>query len=293
MEKDRIEKIRSLYGLILALFSVVVGLLFIVQTWRIYTSTPESPYTPERIQETFRQIALPVWLWVALVVGGGVFAVVYPEGKSRPKAYVEVKAALSRTKKRLPRGEYNAQIAEVENREENFRGWVFAGTAVVCATLVFIGIAIVYGLFYAEWIGRAFFTKDGGRVDRLFQCGVFALLALTAATVGGCFIERSRRREQTAYLVILAQAKKGEAPQAVEKRSKKHFAWTAKCKAYLEKNNPWAKLSAENKQKTLLGVRIGVGVLGVVFVVWGIFNGGMADVLLKAIAICTQCIGLG
>ena len=45
--------------------------------------------------------------------------------------------------------------------------------------------------------------------------------------------------------------------------------------------------------KLLLGVRIGLGVIGVAFVVLGIANGGMADVLAKAIEICTQCIGLG
>ena len=31
----------------------------------------------------------------------------------------------------------------------------------------------------------------------------------------------------------------------------------------------------------------------VVFIVIGIFNGGMADVLGKAVRICTECIGLG
>ncbi|MBQ8341826.1 MAG: thioredoxin [Clostridia bacterium] len=33
--------------------------------------------------------------------------------------------------------------------------------------------------------------------------------------------------------------------------------------------------------------------VGIVFVVLGVLNGGMADVLGKAIRICTECIGLG
>ncbi|MBE5746817.1 MAG: thioredoxin [Clostridiales bacterium] len=36
-----------------------------------------------------------------------------------------------------------------------------------------------------------------------------------------------------------------------------------------------------------------VGTVGIVLLIWGICNGGMADVLKKAINICTQCIGLG
>ena len=40
-------------------------------------------------------------------------------------------------------------------------------------------------------------------------------------------------------------------------------------------------------------VRCAVAVIGVAFVVLGVLNGGMEDVLGKAIRICTECIGLG
>ena len=43
----------------------------------------------------------------------------------------------------------------------------------------------------------------------------------------------------------------------------------------------------------LLTTRIVVGVIAVTFVLVGIFNGGANDVLIKAINICTECIGLG
>jgi hypothetical protein len=33
--------------------------------------------------------------------------------------------------------------------------------------------------------------------------------------------------------------------------------------------------------------------MAVAFLILGIFNGGAEDVLKKAIAICTECIGLG
>ena len=39
--------------------------------------------------------------------------------------------------------------------------------------------------------------------------------------------------------------------------------------------------------------RISVFVLGVLFIVLGMMNGGARDVLIKAINICTECIGLG
>ncbi|MBO5909804.1 MAG: thioredoxin [Clostridia bacterium] len=42
-----------------------------------------------------------------------------------------------------------------------------------------------------------------------------------------------------------------------------------------------------------LGVRIAFVGCAVGFIIAGVINGGMTDVLNKAIKICTECIGLG
>ena len=49
----------------------------------------------------------------------------------------------------------------------------------------------------------------------------------------------------------------------------------------------------ESEKTAVLIGRIVVAVVAITFVILGIFNGGMADVLAKAIKICTECIGLG
>ena len=46
-------------------------------------------------------------------------------------------------------------------------------------------------------------------------------------------------------------------------------------------------------EKPIMIARICLLVLGVAFIIWGILNGGMHDVFVKAINICTECIGLG
>lgn len=53
------------------------------------------------------------------------------------------------------------------------------------------------------------------------------------------------------------------------------------------------KAEPQRGKKALLAVRISVLAAAVVFIVIGALNGGLADVLAKAIAICTECIGLG
>ena len=50
---------------------------------------------------------------------------------------------------------------------------------------------------------------------------------------------------------------------------------------------------AAPKPSRVLYVRIALYALAVVMIVLGINNGGMRDVLIKAINICTECIGLG
>ena len=59
----------------------------------------------------------------------------------------------------------------------------------------------------------------------------------------------------------------------------------------------WAKLTKKRaffgSDRSVFIIRLGLAMAGVVLFVFGILNGGMADVLTKAINICTQCIGLG
>ena len=46
-------------------------------------------------------------------------------------------------------------------------------------------------------------------------------------------------------------------------------------------------------QKKLLVVRCGILAVAAFFIIYGLATGGIADVLAKAVNICTECIGLG
>ena len=47
------------------------------------------------------------------------------------------------------------------------------------------------------------------------------------------------------------------------------------------------------KCNTLIYIKIILTVIGLAILLYGLFSGGTADVLTKAINICTECIGLG
>ena len=46
-------------------------------------------------------------------------------------------------------------------------------------------------------------------------------------------------------------------------------------------------------ERPLVVIRTILLLIAVGFISWGVFNGGLYDVLVKAINICTECIGLG
>ncbi len=70
----------------------------------------------------------------------------------------------------------------------------------------------------------------------------------------------------------------------VQKKKKKGAAMQLEHDMKREKEKPVRSKSS---------VRILLYVIAVIFVILGIFNHGMRDVLVKAINICTECIGLG
>ncbi len=283
------EKLRFYYGLFLSVWLIVVGVAFIGSVWGIYTSASESPFTRESISAQFDKIAPLVWIGILALLGNVALVHAYPEEEGRPRAYVEVKKTLSRAKKRLPYGEYGGEIDGVNNRFAGLRALVLA----VCALLL-VGMTLASCLLFLDAVyfplGKSeFFALHDGLADRLMQSVILWAVAFAIFSVGGYLIERSYKKEQKRYLDILVKAKAGT-PASAERRGK---AWYVRFGAWLEEKTSKLSLSKRAKERVALGVKIGLGAVGVVLFVVGICNGGMADVFSKAINICTQCIGLG
>ncbi len=76
-------------------------------------------------------------------------------------------------------------------------------------------------------------------------------------------------------------------PQTPEKAKK------IKQKKPLVKPKKERKSHPKARKRGVIIARVVLAVAGVGLIAFGVFNGGMQDVLMKAINICTQCIGLG
>ena len=102
------------------------------------------------------------------------------------------------------------------------------------------------------------------------------LVACLLLCIGGTMYESKLLKEETALVktLIAENAKKGVIVKAAKE----------------EKQQKEGLFSSKN---WVLYARVALLCLGVVFVIVGVFNGGMKDVFAKAIKICTECIGLG
>lgn len=121
--------------------------------------------------------------------------------------------------------------------------------------------ACLLGLYLFD---RAHFTSwDLEKVmgEMLMATWLPALLGLSALMAATVFLHSSRKRE-------LALARK--APRRVQKAD-----------------------GPRRVSLPLLPIRVSIALIAAVLVALGIQNGGMFDVLVKAINICTECIGLG
>lgn len=277
MAENKGKKIRFIYGIGLAALTVIVGALFILQVCSIYSSSPESPYTVESISAHFNQIAIPVWLWVAAVVGNIVLSFVFPEEEEAPKAEVGIEVKLNRLRKRLPE---NAVGVSAINAKRRSRVWA----AIACGA--FVAAAIALCLFhllnenYTPMIGEDFFPGGRALADRLVRSVPWIIDGFLLCIVVTEFFEKSQEEELALTKTAIAEsAKQGIKATAGKTQEKKGF---------------FRAIGAffESEQVTSV-LRILFAVAGIALVVVGIFNGGMHDMLQKAINICTQCIGLG
>ncbi|MBQ8323468.1 MAG: hypothetical protein IJX91_05830 [Clostridia bacterium] len=276
MTESRKNTVRRIYSVCLAVWTAVVGVAFIVQIYSIYFSADK--YTVQNISAHFQEIAVLFWLWIAGGIGGGILGWTFPQNKEKPKAYIETQAVLEKLKRRLPA---NGDDLSFVKKEKNIRLTLRIASAAACLIALVVSLTILLDKSYAPRFGSAFFTSHYGAADRLLRVFPWVLGAMLACIGTGIVSKYSYIRETDGVKKAIAEnAKAGIKTESGEKRLTLSEKLAAKC-AFMQTKG-WK-----------IGVRAALGVLGVVLVIVGISNGGMRDVLMKAINICTQCIGLG
>lgn len=114
----------------------------------------------------------------------------------------------------------------------------------------------------------------------------WTVLGLACLIVTTVLQGRSMQREADAATALMKEAAAAKAAQAANAAESAKAPSASKAAALLYNTSP------ETARRRILIRRV-LLVAAVIFVVLGVQNGSMKDVLVKAIRICTECVGLG
>lgn len=255
MTNQHSKKIRKLYGILLSVVLVIAGICLMAECYGIYSS-PEGVFSREIVAQHFSRIAIPVYLCLAMVIVGFVLDVFLPADLRKTPMEKNYPLMLERlhAKTDLSQCEDSLRTAVLREQTSRKRHKIVIIVLLLLGSVLFLVYALNGSSFHQHEINASMIQA----MLRLIPCMLvpfgYAVFAAYQSLV-------SIRRE----IDLLKQA---NAPRAAAEQ-----------------------VTAPSKSPALL--RWAVLVVAVGILVYGYFSGGTADVLTKAINICTECVGLG
>lgn len=288
MKEKTCKTVRFYYGIAMAVMTVVVGALFIWQVLDIYLTGTSPNYTGEQIfsrkivSDHLATIAPAFWLWIAMIIAGFVLWEIFPVNPKRA-AYRDNVYALNRLKRKLPdrvNETFSNSVGYIKREE------LIILTLKLCCAALYIAGAIYCIVYLAN---PAHFPKTdvtGEMLNMAKHVMPCALIAL-ALSCGVVAYENHSAKKQLAEVKKMVAARKNDlgGTGVNTKSDNKIINFFYKIKARVG--------AITSDKRFVLGVRIAIGCLGLAFIIAGAVNGSVHSVLVKAINICTECIGLG
>lgn len=261
MSQEKLRKLHLIYGIALSCIIIITGICFIVSCIDIYRSGMR-PFTYESIGTHFMAIIVPVILCIVGIIGGMVLSF-FPLEKIKIKGFIDTGVILNKMSAKIDISKCDEGTRAKIQRERKLRRYasIFCVDAIIVCTV----ISLIYALNKNNFPAKDINGEMVNAMLFILPCVIVGLGAIYAAVLIG---NASYVRELSLVKKALATAKSSNSGQ-------------------------WSVVSDQKNEKILLGARLTILVLAITFIIIGIFNGGMADVLQKAINICTECIGLG
>ena len=256
MTNQRAMQFRRIYGIALSVMLAIAGLCLMAACYNIY-HTGDGTFSREIVAAAFGEIAIPVYLCLAMVVVGFVLDWLLPAGKEKVNIIKNYNLVLerlhSKTDLTLCDTALQAQVAKEQ------KSWKLHKRI----SLILLVLGSLVFLYYGA-NGENFHQRE--ITDSLIQA-MYLLIPCMAVPFGyGVFAAHHRRNSMLREIQLLQQAGANRSP---------------------------APAAAVRSGKAVSVVRWVLLFVAVVILVYGYFAGGTADVLTKAINICTECVGLG
>ncbi len=263
MTKETKNRLHSLYGIAVSAAAVVAGICFALSAYGLYTAglaADTQPYTPQTIAAAFRQITIPVYLCLALILGGFVLNIFLPPEPRKPKTDKNRTHILEKLRTKTDLSACPADLrAAIEKQRRSRRSMAFVGGfLLVLCTLLFLAYACRAEVWHE--------TDFNGSMIRGFFAMVICLTPPLLYHLGAAFaLPRSLDKE----IALMRQA-----------------STLAPCQGH-----PPSPAPKSHRLENI--VRYSILLLALGLVTYGLCTGGTVDVLAKAATICTECVGLG
>lgn len=263
-------KLRLAFSILLAILTVLVGVVFIGEIADVYFGASEGVSAPYNVEALRSHLIAPfvcLFLWVGAIIAAYVVFELYPQPNRRAAGSDD--RTLSLLLKRTPQhGSSDAFIAAKSGMDSMraTRVLVWSVAAAVCvAGAIYV---LIYLLDPSHYHPNALHDDAMNLVRHVISWVAASLIACFAAA--GVETYAVKRELDFARIAI----KTGDRDSLPAPRVAR-------------------PLSKRTKAILLWSVRGAVAVIAVAFIVAGVQNGGAESVLIKAINICTECIGLG
>lgn len=251
------KTIRTVYRVLTSVSTVVAGICLAGACLGIYRSGGDQIFTPEKVAAAFSDISLSVYICLALVVGGFILDLILPEEKEKRSIAKQYPLILQRLHEKADLSQCEPKLHAAIRAEQNKRKlhlWISLGLLLE-GSIVFLCYALNGSHFHQSQINESMIRA------------MYWLLPCMAVPFGyGVFaaLYSSKSIQKEIELVKLA-------PKAVGK----------------------PETGAAQKKSIVPYLRWGLLAIGIIIFTYGYYAGGTADVLTKAINICTECVGLG
>ena len=245
---------------ITAILVLLTGIIFIVCCSHLYFTGGDQPYTRDRAALYLIAPMISGVITLGLAASGGILATVTGAkgNENAPRTKIEMLESFA---KRYDINDFGDETRSQIIRSRTLRA-IFKYLSITFSAVIFL-LVLVYICFFAR------FTIENLNSDVIVALGV--ALPLSAIAIGVHVIRL--------YLVELSAARELET-----------------MKSYIKENGGIKVLTKVEKKANFdyaVIVRFLILAVAIIFVAVGVFNGGMSDVLQKAVKICTECIGLG
>ena len=263
LPSGRLETALFALSLALSLTLAIAAVWYIISCVSIYSGGGATPFTRETVAAELKRL-LPISIIAAvLMIAAGTLSLF--TGKPKPTVIrIKSRTLVKITEKKLSAEHLSADYRDLCLREAAFRATTMTAIAAVSTVIAAVALIII--------IDPSRYTVADVNTDIAYStvyAGAATLLILAGVYTSSIVNELSYRR-------VLEPSREELSRQRAEGITP-----------------PPCDEAPLGEGHTVMLARLIIIAVAIAFIIIGIFNGGMADVLGKAVRICTECIGLG